>query len=124
MLKNVPTLVNVHILCVPYTHLLNDISSHLSCVLSQLEVLTLDAFSLVSEQNLSLSTLVLLAQHLTGTFYVVGTSAGRIGALQFSYTCEAQEICFHHIQMYIEMERPEPLRLHIYNKGCPTVEGI
>ena len=62
MLKNVPTLVNVHILCVPYTHLLNDISSHLSCVLSQLEVLTLDAcFSLVSEQNLSLSTLVLLA---------------------------------------------------------------
>ncbi len=61
MLKNVPTLVNVHILCVPYTHLLNDISSHLFCVLSQLEVLTLDAFSLVSEQNLSLSTLVLLA---------------------------------------------------------------
>lgn len=43
MLKNVPMLVNVDILCKPYTHLLNDISSRLSCVFSQLEVLTVHA---------------------------------------------------------------------------------
>ncbi|KAK4341398.1 hypothetical protein RND71_039899 [Anisodus tanguticus] len=42
-LKNVPMLVEVDILGTPYTHLLNDISSRLSCVLSQLEVLTVHA---------------------------------------------------------------------------------
>nr|XP_016447010.1 PREDICTED: F-box/LRR-repeat protein At3g26922-like [Nicotiana tabacum] len=43
LLKNVPMLVEVDILGWPYTHILDDISSHLSCVLSQLEVLTLHA---------------------------------------------------------------------------------
>lgn len=43
LLKNVPILVEVDILGTPYTHLLDDISSRLSCVLSQLEVLTLHA---------------------------------------------------------------------------------
>ncbi|KAL3340969.1 hypothetical protein AABB24_025498 [Solanum stoloniferum] len=43
LLKNVPMLVDVEILGMPYTHLLDDISSHLSCALSQLEVLTVNA---------------------------------------------------------------------------------
>ncbi|XP_059281669.1 F-box/LRR-repeat protein At3g03360-like [Lycium ferocissimum] len=42
LLKNVPMLVEVEILGT-YTHILNDISSRLSCVISQLEVLTVHA---------------------------------------------------------------------------------
>uniref|UniRef100_A0A494GAB0 At1g61320/AtMIF1 LRR domain-containing protein n=1 Tax=Solanum lycopersicum TaxID=4081 RepID=A0A494GAB0_SOLLC len=69
MLKNVPTLVNVHILCVPYTHLLNDISSHLSCVLSQLEVLTLDAcFSLEELEHYNFPILAKLKKFVFITF--------------------------------------------------------
>ncbi|MCD9639591.1 hypothetical protein HAX54_024210 [Datura stramonium] len=43
LLKNVPMLVEVDILGMPYTHILNDVSSLLSCILSQLEVLTVHA---------------------------------------------------------------------------------
>ncbi|CAN4116346.1 unnamed protein product [Withania somnifera] len=43
LLKNVPMLVEVDFLGTPYTHLLDDLSYRLSCVFSQLEVLTLRA---------------------------------------------------------------------------------
>lgn len=52
LLKNVPMLVEVYISSAAYNHILNDISSCLSCIISQLEVLKIHGcHSWVSEQN-------------------------------------------------------------------------
>nr|XP_009799793.1 PREDICTED: uncharacterized protein LOC104245812 [Nicotiana sylvestris] len=85
LLKNVPMQVEVDILGWPYTHIFDGISSRLSCVLTQLEVLTIHAYDsmLFLQENLEHYNF----PELTNLKKFVLTIFGRKDLSLLGYTC-------------------------------------